>query len=277
MQLSCTSASLPSLSFEQAAIVIGLLDLDSVDVDCYADGQIPAAAVLADPVAIADRILRAVEPAGIAVSQLFFTFGTDFFDRAANSPDQAVRSANEQLVRAMARCARLCGARGLTTLPGVVWPDLGPERSLDLAASALQHLVAIAAETGLPLQVEPHLDSVIGTPERARRLVDQVPGLLLTLDYAHFLAQQFTSADVHGLLPYAGHLHARHAAAGHLQTPARRSELDFADIYRRLLQIGYAGDICLEFVPFRDWGGIEEVDVISQTVQLRDLLRAATP
>ena len=275
MKLSCTSASFPSLTFERAAIVIGLLDLDSVDVDCYAGGQIPAEAVLADPVATADRILRAVEPAGITVSQLFFTFGTDFFDRAANSPDQALRSTNEHLVRAMARCARLCGARGLTTLPGVIWPALGPDRSLDLAASALRNLVAIVAEAGLPLQVEPHLDSVIDTPERARSLVDQVPGLRLTLDYAHFLAQQYTSADVHGLLPYAGHLHARHAAAGHLQTPARRSELDFADICRRLLQIGYAGAICLEFVPFRDWGGVEEVDVISQTVQLRDILRVA--
>jgi sugar phosphate isomerase/epimerase len=277
MQLSCTSGSFSSLSFEQAAIIIGLLDLDRVDVDCYTGGQVPAETVLADPRAAAARIMRAIEPAGIGVSQIFFTFGRDFFDRGANSADHDVRRTNEELVLAMAQCALLCGARGLTTLPGVVWPELGPERSLALAVSALRDLVAVAGEVGLPLQVEPHLDSVIDTPERARTLADQVPGLRLTLDYAHFLVQGYHSADVHELLPFAGHLHARHAAAGHLQTPARRSELDFADIGRRLLQAGYEGDVCLEFVPFRDWGGIEEVDVISQTAQLRDILRAVSP
>ena len=47
--------------------------------------------------------------------------------------------------------------------------------------------------------------------------------------------------------------HARHAARGHLQTSAQRSELDFADIRRRLSRIGYGGDICLD-----DFGLVQE-------------------
>ncbi len=276
MRLSCTSASFSALSFENAVTVIGLLGLDLVDVDCYTGSEhVPAEEVTADPEAAAARIRAASERAGIGVCQLFFTFGKDFADRAANSPSEAVRAENERVVRAMAACARACGARGLTTLPGVIWPDLGPDRSLELAAHALRGLVAAAEAGGMPLQVEPHLDSVADTPVKARALVEAVPGLHLTLDYSHFLVQRYTVDEVHDLLPLAGHVHARHAAAGHLQTAARFSEIDFTDIRRRLDRHGYQGAICIEFVPFTEWGGKEEVDVLGQTAMLRDVLRAS--
>ena len=275
MQLSCTSASFSSLSFESAATVIGLLGLDLVDVDCYADSDhVPAGAVAADPTAAAARIRRATERAGLGVCQLFFTFGKDFADHAANSPSPAVRKKNERVTRAMADCARGCAARGITTLPGVVWPDLGPDRSFELAVQALRELVSVGEADGITLQVEPHLDSVADTPAKARALCEAVPGLRLALDYSHFLVQRYTPEEVHALLPLAGHFHARHASAGHLQTSARRSGLDFADIRQRLHRLNYRGDICLEFVPFRNWAGIEEVDVLSQTAALRDVLRA---
>jgi sugar phosphate isomerase/epimerase len=276
MKLSCTSGSFSPLSFEGTVTLIGLLDLDLVDVDCYTGGDhVPADVVAGDPAAAAGRIRRATDGAGIGVCQLFFTFGTGFADRAANSPSESVRKANGRVARAMVACANACAAQGLTTLPGVVWPDLGPERSFDLAVEALRGLVAICEAGGVPLQVEPHLDSVAGTPAKARRLVEAVPGLRLTLDYSHFLAQRYAPSEVHDLLPLAGHFHARHAALGHLQTPARRSELDFVDIRDRLIRLGYQGAMCLEFVPFGEWGGIEEVNVLSQTAALRDVLRAS--
>jgi sugar phosphate isomerase/epimerase len=275
MLLSCTSTSFSSLSFESAVTVTGLLGLDLVDVDCYTGSDhVPAEAVSRDPAAAAARIRSATERAGVGVCQLFFTLGRDFADRAVNTPSDAVRKENEHVVRAMVTCARACGAHGLTTLPGVVWPDLGPDRSLDLAAQALRGFVVICEAGGIPLQVEPHLDSVADTPAKAQALVAAVPGLRLTLDYSHFLVQGLPPEEVHGLLPLAGHFHARHAARGHLQTAARRSELDFADIRRRLDRLKYRGDICIEFVPFREWGGVEEVDVLTQTAMLRDVLRA---
>jgi len=274
---TCVTFSFSALPFERAVRLIALLDLERVDVDCYTGSNHVSASVIADdPGAAADRIRRATEDAGVGVSQLFFTFGRDFADRAVNTPDAAVRRANEGAMRALAACARQCGAHGLTTLPGVIWPDLGPERSLELAAQALRPLVAVAHDAGLPLQIEPHLDSVADSPHRARALVDGATGLRLTLDYSHFLAQGYTPEDVHPLLPLAGHLHARHAARGRLQTRAQDSELDFEDIYRRLRASGYQGDICLEPTPGGNgWGGAQPVDVVSEIVQLREVFRAA--
>ncbi len=273
---TCVTFSFSALPFERAVRLIALLDLERVDVDCYMSSRhVPASEVAADPHAAAARIRRATEDAGVGVSQLFFTFGLHFADRAANSPDAAVQHENERITRAMATCARHCGAQGLTTLPGVVWPELGPERSLEMAARALRPLVDIAGDAGLPLQVEPHLDSVADTPERARALVARTPGLRLTLDYSHFLAHGDGPDDVHPLLPFAGHFHARHAARGHLQTQTRDSELDFGDIYRRLHACGYRGDICLEPTSGDGWGGGQPVDVVSEVVQLREVFRSA--
>jgi hydroxypyruvate isomerase len=199
-----------------------------------------------------------------------------FADRPSNAPAPEVRADNAEVGKAMARCARACGAHGLTTLPGVIWPDLGPGRSLDLAIDGLRTLVAIAADAGLPLNIEPHFDSVVETPGRTRALTDAVPGLSLTLDYSHFLGKGFGPEDVHPLLPLAKHFHARHAARGHLQTSYRETDLDFVDIYRRLRGVGYAGDICLEPTPAGDgWGGGKEVDVVGEVARLRDLFREA--
>ena len=212
----------------------------------------------------------------MGVSQLFFTFSRSFADHAANAPHTVVGHENEQIVHAMAACARHCGMQGLTTLPGVVWPEVGPERSLELAAEGLRPLVTIAHEVGLPFHIEPHLDSVAGTPAMTSRLVEATPGLRLTLDYSHFLAQGYAPDAVHPLLPLAGHFHARHTARGHLQTRAENSSLDFEDIFQRLQVCGYDGDICREPTPGGvGWGGAQPVDVVSEVVQLRDLFRAA--
>src|SRR6185437_1047069 len=102
-----------------------------------------------------------------------------FADRPANAPDPATRAANERRMRAMVECARRVGARGLTTLPGVVWPDHGAAYSLELASEGLQGLTAIASAAGYALCIEPHLDSVVATPERTRALLERVPDLRL--------------------------------------------------------------------------------------------------
>lgn len=277
LPFTCVTFSFSALPFEKAVRVIALLDLDRIDVDCYASSNhVPSGQVRADPLAAADRIRRAADAAGLGVSQLFFTFGMGFDDRPANAPSAETRADNLEVVRAMIACARACGAHGLTTLPGVIWPELGPERSLDLAIEGLRPMVDLAAAAGLPLNIEPHFDSVVETPTRAAELAERVPGLGLTLDYSHFLGKGFGPVDVHPLLPLAKHFHARHAARRHLQTNRHESELDFVDIYRRLRATGYHGDICLEHTRAEtDWGGGKPVDVLTENALLRDLFRVA--
>ena len=273
MELTCTSFSFPMLSFADAAKVIALIGLPYLDVGAHEGGcHIQPSQVEANPRAATEMIRRAVDEAGLGVSDFFPTFGNGFRDRPVNALDPAVREANRRRFRAIVEVASGIGAKGITLLPGVIWEEVGPDRSFELSIEELRRLVPIAHDAGLRLSVECHLESVAEPPTRALELIQAVPGLTLTLDYSHFIANGYTPEDVHPLIPHAGHFHARQARDGFLQASHRDGTLDFRDIVGRLIRSGYAGDLCLEYT-WQEWRGANNVDVLSETILLRDLLR----
>lgn len=274
MRLTCTSFSFPLLPFETSLKQIQLLGIPHVDLGAHADGShLHPDRIEADPLREADRVRRAAEVAGIGIADLFPTFGRGFRERPVNTPDPAVRDANRIRFRAFVEFARLVGSPGITLLPGVNFPELGADRSFDLSRIALAELVAIGGDAGLRVSIEAHLESVVELPERALELVQAVPGLQLTLDYSHFIAAGIPVERVHPLIPHAGHFHARQAAPGHLQRPAGAGILDFGDILARLTASGYAGYYCVEYT-WQEWRGCNTEDVLSETILLRDELRA---
>lgn len=273
MELTCTSFSFPLLPFETSLRQIALLDIPNVDLGAHADGtHLRPAEIEANPTRQADRVSRAVDAAGIGIADLFPTFGMGFRDRPVNTPDPEVRAANRRRFQAFVEFCKRTDCPGITLLPGVVWPELGQESSFELSRVALTELVEIGRSAGLRVSVEAHLESVVEQPEQALALVEAVPGLQLTLDYSHFIANGIPAERVHPLLPHAGHLHARQAAPGYLQRPRREGTIDFGDIVRRLKEIGYSGRICVEYT-WQEWRGCNTEDVVSESVMLRDELR----
>lgn len=273
MELTCTSFSFPLLSFEDALKVVALIGIPNVDVGAHQGGcHIQPAEIEESPQIVAERIRRATAQAGLRVSDLFATFGDGFRDRPVNSLNPEEREANFRRFRALVQVAKGVDAKGITLLPGVVWDEIGEDESFEVAARELRRLLRVAHDAGLRLSVEPHLESVVEPPDRALALIEAVPGLQLTLDYSHFIASGYEPDDVHPLLRYAGHFHARQARRGHLQASHRDGTLDFPDIVSRLRAVGYRGDICLEYT-WQEWRGANNVDVLMESVLLRDLLR----
>lgn len=273
MELTCTSFSFPKLSFEDACRAIALLGIPAVDLGAHAGGGHLEPEVIEErPAVVADRVKRALDAAGLRAADLFPTFGHGFRDRPVNHPDPAVRAANRRRFEAYAILSQAVGCPGITLLPGVPWDELGADGSFNLSVATLTEFAAIAGEAGLRLSVEPHLESVAEAPEQALALVEQTPGLRLTLDYSHFVAQGLPPERVHPLVPHAGHFHARQAAPGFLQTSQRLGTLDFADIVGRLRTAGYDGYLCVEYT-WQEWRGCDNVDVISESIVLRDALR----
>jgi sugar phosphate isomerase/epimerase len=272
-ELTCTSFSFPLLDFERSLQAIALLDIGRFDVGAHEGAShVQPSEVEADPGGVADRIKRAADAAGLGASDFFPTFGHGFRDRPVNTPDPLTRASNLARFRAIVTCARAIGAGGVTLLPGVVWPELGQERSFELATSALEELLPIAHDAGLRLSVEAHLESVAESPALAAELCEAVPGLRLTLDYSHFVAGGHSAESVHPLVRHAGHFHARQAGPGRLQAGARDGSLDFPDIVGRLRGAGYAGDYCVEYT-WQEWRDCWHQDVVSESIVLRDLLR----
>jgi sugar phosphate isomerase/epimerase len=261
------------LSLENACTVISALDISAVDVGALKGyAHLDPDEIEADPDSAVDQVLRAVEGQALAVSDFFPSFGAGFGERPINHPDPEVRKANCLRFQTFVDVACRIGSPGVTLLPGIFFPDLGEARSLELAASAFRELCSIAHDAGLRLSFEAHLGSVLDTPEQVLEFLERVPGLAVTLDCSHFIAKHIPVERIYPLFAKSGHVHFRQARPGRVQAGAAEGILDPVDITCRLLACGYSGTMTIEYT-WQDWEGCKNVDVISESLLVRDLVR----
>ena len=95
----------------------------------------------------------------------------------------------------------------------------------------------------------------------------------MTLDYTQYVAQGFGEAEIDPLLRHSRHFHARGAAEGRLQMPMKQNTIDYERILEVMPEHGYDGYVAIEY-EWLDWERMDEVDVLSETILMRDLLRA---
>lgn len=148
-----------------------------------------------------------------------------------------------------------------------------PPTPFDYAVQSFKRIVEVIEDTSLRLSFEPHLDSVAPTPKKALALLDAVPGLSLTLDWAQFTAQGIISREIEPLLPHAAHLQLRQAARGRLQTPYEEGNIDYQHVLSLLRTHDYRGAISIEYMNRSGWHGLAALDVVRETGLSRDMLR----
>jgi sugar phosphate isomerase/epimerase len=229
--------------------------------------------MLAAPRLWAGRIEERLARHGIVLSDLFASPRTDLETMSQNHPDPAERGRGHEFFECVLEFAVELGAPGITMPPGIDWPHEPHAESLARAGEELGRRAAEARDRGVRYSTEPHVGSVCETPSDVLELCALAPGLELTLDYSHFLASGFSDADVEPLVPHARHVHARGAAEGRLQTSMRENTIDFERVVDVLREQDYEGFITVEYV-WVDWGGLDEVDVLAETILMRDRLQS---
>lgn len=275
-KLSCTDFSFPKLDHDQALGVIALLGLKGVDIGMFeGHGHLKPSKELRNPDRSAGKLRGRLDAHGLKPADLFLQIHAGFEAMAINHPDASVRrSARDQFLRALDYATAL-GADHLTLLPGVAFTGEARKSSLARASDELAWRVGSAAPRRIQVAVEPHVGSLIDTPERAMELAHRVPGLGFTLDYAHFTRAGIPDSRIEPLLARATHLHARCARKGRLQCPLKENTINFEAITRSLAARRFKGWIALEYV-WIDWEHCNEVDVLSETVMLREVILAAS-
>lgn len=186
--------------------------------------------------------------------------------------DEAKRQTDMLLFKALLPFARGISAPGITVSPGLVHPD-EDEEAWERMVSALREMLVAAQAARLALSIEPHLDSMVHTPARTLRLLEDVPGLQITLDWAHFVCQRFRLKDIAPLLPHTRHVHIRQAAPGKLQVPMARGRIDLAEVLTALRDAQYQGFVCVEVMQTVDWHGMMKVNSLTECSALRNSLR----
>ena len=274
MKLACADDTFRLLDHEHIIELICMLGLEGVDL-CLMQHRsaLRLEDVRADVAAWAGRIEERVRGRGLDIADVFVIPSTDFRTMAPNHPDPDERAASAALFADMLDLAARLHAPGITILPGINWEHETPDDSLERAALELGRRVEAARARGVRLSIEAHLGSVAPTPARALELLERAPGLELTLDYSHFVYQGIPEREVEGLAAVARHCHIRGARRGRMQAPLRENTIDFERMIDALSEVGYDGYLGLEYV-WLDWEHCNECDNLSETLLLRDRLRA---
>lgn len=138
---------------------------------------------------------------------------------------------------------RICSSgfrRGETSMA----PPLRSRDSFDEAVATLR------LHPGARVETVP--GSVAGSVERARALVEAVPGLRLTVDTGHVATWGEDPID---LLGWAAHVQLRQAAHGRPQLhPDEDGDVDFDAVVRALRRVGYEGLLSVEYFDLPSYG-----------------------
>lgn len=265
IHIACSTGIRSTKSLDEACALIHELRFTRVDPLAMEGWHIKPSRLAVDARAEADRLRALLDAYDLRCPAINLGL---LHNLAAASPEQ--HAANLDVVRGACVLAGAAGAPILTVGTGGTagWAR-GP--LLERLVERLGQMAALAGEAGRTVALETHAGSIAVYPDAARELVERCPGLKLTYDPSHFIADQVPVEDTLDLLDHAAHAHLRNARVGHFQETMARGALDIPGIVDHVLASGYEGALSIEYIE--DCGGIEEgYEVRDEVVALREVL-----
>ncbi|MHB0856371.1 MAG: sugar phosphate isomerase/epimerase family protein [Anaerolineae bacterium] len=190
-----------------------------------------------------ETLRKAAAAAGVRIANLGTYVGAGLADE-----DQAAQERELAQVRRAVDVAVALGARSIRVKPGNDDPA-----SIDRMAPGFQQAAAYAAAQGVYLGFENHGGAISGDPERCAELAGQVGSAYFGVLYepcnlAAAGADYRAAFDV--LKDHIVHVHLKdgvRTAQGFTHCMLGEGEIDMRWVLERLEEIGYRGDIALEY------------------------------
>ena len=267
MPIACHAWAYNNLPLEEAMGTIARLGFRYIDLGSGPHLDVNRAA--AKPEAEAAAIRHLLERFSLILTDLYLLLPH------INSPEPTQRDAQIALFERLVPFAAALGTPGITISPGIIQKEDGPDHSLARSIPALLRMLQAAEDTDLRISFEPHLDSAAQKPEQALLLLHAVPGLSITLDYAHFVCQGAAKRDIGPLMEHVAHVHIRQAKHSVLQTAHSEGAIDLQQLLQDLHDAGYRGVLTVEYMTTFGWHGMKKISISAETVRTRDALRAA--
>ncbi|MHB8626938.1 MAG: sugar phosphate isomerase/epimerase family protein [Aggregatilineales bacterium] len=191
-----------------------------------------------------------------------------------NAPDTARREGALTRFEKLLPFVAALKAPGITLSPGPIH-DEDLDQSAIYATTGLLRMQRAAAASQLRLSILPQPETVAESPAEWLKLLDDVPGSQLTLDFAYCAYLGLTRKDIKPLLSRSAHVRVRQATKNRLQTGFEAGKLDMNDIIEDLTEVKYTGAISVAYTLTAGEHGALKVDAIDETVKTRDALRNA--
>lgn len=249
MKLGYTTWGMPKLTIDEAVATVAGLGYDGIEI-----AVLPGWTTAIDSLDKAERarILRLVNDAGLTISAVSGHAGLLEEDAGAHAANVARLHAAIDLAVEWAQEGRV---PYVNTLSGGL--TAGWEAQHRLFAERLLPVVEYAAQRGVVLAMEPHVDGLVDTPARMLeilRLVDS-PALCVNFDISHFdILGMPTEESVAALVPYSVHTHVKDQRGRYpdyeFLTPGE-GEFDYVRYLLAMQAAGYDGFINAEVSMMR--------------------------
>ncbi len=265
----------PLLSHINALKVVKLLEFDGVDIGLFQDRtHLQPSTVLVNAEKSGRELLEKVVDTGLEIADVFLQCHLDFDKKAINHPCDDVRAEVRNAFEKTVEYALSCKSKHVTILPGVHFEGEDYETSFKRTQEELLWRLEKAQKVGLILAVEPHIGSIIDTPNKALRLAQETKGLTLTVDYTHFAKVGIADTEVEPLLQYASHFHGRGAKKGMLQCVLEDNTINYPNVIKAMKKYNYKGYVGIEYI-WTAWEDCNKSDNISECILLKKLLKEA--
>ncbi len=268
MKMCLAIQSLRSCGLEESAGIARALGFTALDLDGVMDTTLNREKILKRD---GGEIAR-VKALGLTIPNIHWTFSPGGLFPAINDPDPKVRADNLEQIKRLVDFCQAAHILSILVLPGMPISGQSLTESHQYSADAMRQFQTIGLEAGVGMMFEPHVKSTFESPAAAVWLVQQAPGAGVVLDYSHFVCQGYTQPEINKLIPYTQHVHLRQARPGLLQTRLDDGVINFPLVFEALRAENYSGYLCIEYV-YQDYIGANNVDVLTETVKTRDLIR----
>jgi len=265
IHIACSTGIRSTQSLETACALIRELGFTRVDPLAIEGWHIRPSRLLEDAQREADTLCTLLETYELQCVAINLGF---LHSLATCMPKE--HQVNLNVVRAACALARAAGTSILTVGTGRTG-DEDRDVLLDRLVERLGQVVAVARESRVTVALETHAGSIAVYPEVDRELISRCPGLKLTYDPSHFIADQVPVEKTLDLLNHTVHVHLRNARVGHFQERMDKGLLDIPWMIDRIVESGYEGAVSIEYIE--DCGGIQEgYEVRDQVVALKQML-----
>ncbi len=274
LKLACADFTFPLLPHDQVFQLIAMLEFTGVDIGLFEErSHLWPSREFDNLSQSARRLKKKLADQGLEAADVFLQMGLDFRPYAINHPEASRREKARTWFLKTLDYAAECECKHVTGLPGAHFETESYDDSYARAVDELNWRVDQAKGYGIIFGVEAHIGSIVPRPEPAEKLVQHVPGLTLTLDYAHFTRIGLPDKVVEPLVKYATHFHVRGARQGRLQETFARNTIDFKRIFEFAHAGGYGGWFGIEYV-WTEWENCNECDNLSETILFRNFARS---
>src|SRR5210317_633342 len=206
------------------------------------------------------RLKTLIEDQGLKVTNLnsftLFAVG-DTYLPSWIEPREERREIRIQHTLQCLKVADFFGCKNISVPPGGPVGEISREKAMTLFHLGLERVAPLAQELDIKILVEPEPDLLMeNTREFKEFIVDiKSPAIGVNFDIGHFFcAGEDPSEAFEELFEWIGHVHLEDIASNraHNHLILGRGAIQFQEVFKTMINLGYEGDISLELYPYVD-------------------------